>query len=279
MSLRDILVQVDETAGAHARITIAADLAQRCEAHLDGAFLAAEIPPEFLAGDESYATISPGLIDELTKAHEAALATAGETARGQFEAAAANAHVPSSWSVITAQDPAVLIAPARRADLLVIPNHVRPCRGRTRLGAAEFALASGGPVLVAPDSVAAHKVGRRVLVAWNGSREAARALRDAWAILPADAELHILVVSSNLDGAPDAGLQRHLEHHGRRANLIVDPGPDGSVGDIIERQAEAVSADLVVMGLYGRSRLQELILGGVSRHMLDRLPVPLLVSH
>jgi nucleotide-binding universal stress UspA family protein len=98
--------------------------------------------------------------------------------------------------------------------------------------------------------------------------------------LIADAEeLHILAVSPRDPGSPDAGLQRLLEHHGRSANLIVDPSPDGSAGEVLERQVAAQKADMVVMGLFGRPRLQELVLGGVSRHMLDRLPVPLFVSH
>jgi nucleotide-binding universal stress UspA family protein len=220
------------------------------------------------------------MTQELLSAHTAAITRAGEAAREHFEGAAGRRpHVESTWSALTAQNPHVLINHARRTDLVVVPRHIRPSRGLTSLDAAELALAAGGPVLVVPDGVASRSVGRRVLVAWNGSREAARALRDLWPLLPSDAELHVLVVSPKGQGGPDSGLQRHLEHHGRVANLIVDPSPDESAGLVLERQVAELDADLVVMGLYGRPRLQEVVLGGMSRHMLDRLPVPLLVSH
>ena len=161
----------------------------------------------------------------------------------------------------------------------MLPRVAVPCLGRERIEAAQLALASGGPVLITPDGDFPAAIGKRILVAWNGGREASRALRDAWPLIADAEELHILVVSPRDPGGPDAGLQRLLEHHGRSANLIVDPSPDASAGEVLERQVAAQGADLVVMGLFGRPRLQELVLGGVSRHMLDRMPVPLLVSH
>ena len=78
---------------------------------------------------------------------------------------------------------------------------------------------------------------------------------------------------------PDSFLQRHFGHHGVRPNLVVDPRDDASAGEIIRDQASALGADLVVMGFYGRSRLQEMVLGGVSCEMLRHCATPLLISH
>ncbi|NBU29721.1 MAG: universal stress protein, partial [Caulobacteraceae bacterium] len=73
--------------------------------------------------------------------------------------------------------------------------------------------------------------------------------------------------------------QRLFERHGRKANLILDRSKDGSVADILRNQVKALGADLVVMGLYGRPRLQELVLGGLSRDLLSDPPTAILVSH
>ncbi len=133
-------------------------------------------------------------------------------------------------------------------------------------------------MLIAPEHAAA-KPGRHVLVAWNGSREAARALRSSWPFLTAAEQVHVLVVSRGGLGGPDGFLQRHFEHHGINPNLIVDDRHDASAGEIIREQAVALGADLVVMGVYGHSRLREFVLGGVSRDMLRHSTTPLLVSH
>jgi len=279
MTFRDILVQVDDTPAAAPRLRAAADLARRFQAHLTGAFLASDTPPEFVSPDESYLTFTPELVADLLKAHADALERRGEAARQKFEAAAAEAAVRSEWRVMTGDSRAKLTAAARRADLLVMPRRVTPCLGRDKVEAVQLALACGGPVLIAPDGDFSPAVGKWILLAWNGGREASRALRDAWSLIAEADELHVVVVSPKEEGGPDGGLQRLLEHHGQTANLIVDPSPDGSAGDVIARQATALGADLVVMGLYGRPRVQELVLGGASRDMLDRLPVPLFVSH
>jgi nucleotide-binding universal stress UspA family protein len=90
---------------------------------------------------------------------------------------------------------------------------------------------------------------------------------------------HVLVVSPQGEDGPDGILQRHLERHGCKANLIIDSNRDESAGEILDRQVAEFDVDLVVMGLYGHSRLQELVFGGVSRHMLRRPSVSVFCSH
>jgi len=279
MSLRDILVQLDDTPAAVPRLRAAADLARRFQAHLTGVFLGSDTPPEFVSPDESYLTFTPELMADLLKTHAEALERRSEAARQRFEAAASEAGVRTEWRVMTGDGRTQLTAAARRADLLVMPRLAVPCLGREKVEAAHLALASGGPVLIAPEGDFAPAVGKRILLAWNGGREASRALRDAWPLIAEAEEFHVVVVSPKGEGGPDAGLQRLLEHHGQSANIIIDPSPDGSAGDVLARQVTALGADLVVMGLFGRPRLQELVLGGASRDMLQRLPVPLFVSH
>ena len=278
MSFSQILVHVDETPAAALRARTAADLARRFKAHLTGVFLTSEYIRQYMAA-ESLGALPRDVIDEVLSGHKKAVDEAGETARMTFEAAAGDAGVASDWLTLSGDYHPPLLAAARRADLTIMPRTAKACLSEHEISAAQLAMASGGPVLITPQDDYAPPVGRRVLVAWNGGREAGRALRDAWPILETAEEVHVLVVSPKGEGGPDGMLQRLLERHGVAANLIVDPSQDESAGDVLERQVAELGADMVVMGLYGRPRLQELILGGVSRQMTASLPVPILVSH
>ena len=278
MSYSQILVHVDETPAATLRARTAADLASRFKAHLTGVFLTSEYIRQYMAA-ESLSALPRDVVDEALSGQPTALDEAGEAARMAFEAAAGDAGVASDWLTLSGDYHAPIMAAARRADLTVMPRVAKACLSEHEISAAHLAMASGGPVLITPQDDYAPPVGRRVLVAWNGGREAGRALRDAWPILETAEEVHVLVVSPKGEGGPDGMLQRLLERHGVVANLIVDPSQDESAGDVLERQAAELGADMVVMGLYGRPRLQELILGGVSRQMTASLPVPILVSH
>lgn len=279
MTYRDLLVHFDGTPASILRARAAAEIASRSGACLTGVFLTSDIPP-WLPSSEGYTSfLPPEMIARIVSDHAGALKRKAEAAREQFLAIAAEAGVACGWLTVdgAAADP--LIACARRADLTILPTVATPCLGQSRITAAEIGLACGGPILVTPDDDYAPPIGRRILIAWNGGREAARALRDAWPFVERAEELHVLVVSPHGDTRPDGGLQRHLKQHGCKAKLIIDTSRDESVGEVLERQIAEFDIDLVVMGLYGHSRLQELVLGGVSRHMLRRPPVSVLVSH
>jgi nucleotide-binding universal stress UspA family protein len=225
------------------------------------------------------AYMTPADIDELLKSHAKAVNDAAEAAREIFEKAAAEAGVRSDWLTIEGDSDRALVACARRADLVVLPPVVHTSMARWRYGAGSLAMAAGGPVLVVGDEGCAPDFGRRVLVAWNGTRESARALRDAWPILIEAEQVDVVVVSPKGDGGPDGLLQRHLERHGCRANIILDPSRDELASEVLRRQALTLNSDLLVMGLFGRPRLAEVVLGGVSQEMLEAPPIPLLISH
>lgn len=278
MTFRDILVQVDTADASPARARFAAALAGRHRAHLTGVFLRSEFLRQYMV-PEAIAGLPPAEINRLVKEHEDAVAEASESARLAFESAAAQAEVTSDWLAVNGDSPRDLLACARRFDLTVLPTMTTPSVGQQRIAAAEIAMGSGGSVVVTPDDVSATGIGKRVLVAWNGSREASRALREAWPLLHGAEQVHVLIVSPHGDSGPESLLQRHLEHHGCQANIIVDRSGDALAGEVIRRQVRDLEADLVVMGLYGRPRLQELVLGGVSRDLLAAPPVPLLVAH
>ena len=276
MTYRDILVQVDK--GAAGRARLAARLADRFKAHLTGAFLKSAFLAQYMAA-EALGGLPPTMIDELLTSHAKAVDAASEDARLVFEAAAGEAGCATDWLTLQGDSALDLQDLARRSDLTVMPVSTVAPVGQNRITAAEVALGAAGPVLIVPDEAPSGDLGRNILVGWNGGREAARALRDAMPLLQEAEAVHVLIISPGGMGGPEAQLQRHLEHHGITPNIIRDSSDDQVAADVFREEIKALGADLLVMGLYGRPRLQELVLGGVSHDLLDRPPVPLLVSH
>ena len=247
-------------------------MARKFGSRLIGVFAKARIPPPYLPS-ESALGLTTAQVKRIYDAYDQTVRTASETARAAFESVAADAGVQSDWHELDATGLEDLIDCARRIDLVVAS-----AEGGPFLSTAKLAISSGSPVLIAPEAPVSG-IGKHVLVAWNGSREAARALRASWPFLLMAEQVHVLVVSRGGLGGPEGFLQRHFEHHGVLPNLIVDSGDDASAGEIIRAQADTLGADLVVMGFYGRSRLQEVILGGASRELLKHCTIPLLISH
>lgn len=278
MSYRDILVVMDHAESGARRARLAADLAARWSAHLSGVFPTSDFMQQFGAA-EALTGLSPDDIDRILRDHAKAVEVASEIARTNFETVAREAGVASDWMTVDGDHVDGLVACARRADLTITPNRMLVHMGQRYVEAADVGMACGGPVLITPHDDYAPPIGKRVLIAWNGSREASRALRDGWPFIEAAEEVHVLVVSPNGEGGPDGMLQRLLERHRIKANLVVDPSEDESAADVIERQMAEFDVDLLIMGLYGRSRLQELVLGGVSRQLLQEMPASILMSH
>jgi nucleotide-binding universal stress UspA family protein len=149
----------------------------------------------------------------------------------------------------------------------------------------EVALAAGRPILVTPFSWTPSRIGRRVLVAWNARREAARAVSDALPILCKAEWVSVLVVNpekwaiSPHGEEPGADIALYLARHGVKVQVEVAESEAAKVGEVIRARAHKAGAELVVMGAYGHSRTLELILGGVTRDMLCEMTVPVFVSH
>jgi nucleotide-binding universal stress UspA family protein len=171
---------------------------------------------------------------------------------------------------------------ARRFDLAVVgqpePDAVAP--EDLIIEAALFA--SGRPTAVVPYI---HKKGfaaDRVMVCWDGSRNAARAIGDAMPVLVRARTIEVMIVASERaksDEIPGADIAQHLARHGLKVEVERIVAPDGDVASTLLSHAADASADLIVMGGYGHSRLREFILGGVTRGILGAMTVPVLMSH
>ena len=278
MTIRDILVHIDETPSAAVRAEIAAALADRHQSRLTGVFLRSAFRRNLWISEATlYAAAMD--IDAMVRDHARTVDAAAEEARIRFEALAADACVVSDWLVIDGDTDAALIDEARRHDLTVLPVRARPLLSENQIFAAQIGLASGGPILVIAEDKHPRIPGRRVIVAWKNSRESARALRDAWPLLAAAEEVHVITVAQHGKIGPDSELQRHFERHGVKAKIIVATDKDFPPSQVLRQEAANLNADLIVMGLYGRPRFGELVLGGVTVELLDDPPVALFLSH
>lgn len=168
---------------------------------------------------------------------------------------------------------------ARSFDLAIVPQN-QPGE-ETLPSFAEAALFhSGRPVLVVPYIQKTELSLSRVLVGWDGSRSAARAVSDAWPLLARAGSVHVVTIGH---GERPERLQKdfgeHLATHGITATFAMLAGEDIDAGNAILSHAADVQADMLVLGGYGHSRLREWVLGGVTRTVLQTMTIPTLLSH
>ena len=145
----------------------------------------------------------------------------------------------------------------------------------------EILFQAGGPVLFLPYTFRGAFKAKRIGICWDGSRVAARALRDAATFLARAEEIAIIAINE-ADAAPGASasnLARHLRRRGLSPRTISLSAPRADIQPTILSLAADENLDLLVMGGYGHSRLQERFLGGVTRAMLEAMTIPTLMSH
>ena len=140
------------------------------------------------------------------------------------------------------------------------------------------------PVLVVPYAGRYETVGRRVLIGWSATREAARAVSDAMPLLAAAEIVTVLTIDAR-EGTdahgelPGADISLHLARHGVKAEIERTVSAGIPAGDVLLSRAADLGADLLVIGAYGHSRVRELLLGGVTRSILQSMTLPVLMSH
>jgi nucleotide-binding universal stress UspA family protein len=281
MRLKDILVHLDATAQASARLRLAADLARRHEAHLTGLYVVDVVLPALAAADASGGVAIADLLE--TMREEALARAAGVEAA--FRERLRLDGLAGEWRLVEGAAPEQVALQARYADLLVLgqqdPGGGQPAAGAT----IEQALfSSGRPVLVVPHAGCPEAVGHTVLIGWNASREAARAVHDALPLIAGAGSVTVLAVNprQGLSGhgeEPGSDLARHLARHGLAVTVEHTVAPDIDDGEAILNRAAELSADLLVVGAYGHSRLREMALGGVTRTLLRQMTVPVLMAH
>ncbi|HET6469036.1 MAG TPA: universal stress protein [Geminicoccaceae bacterium] len=270
MTYRTILIHLADDEQARTRLELAKGLAARFDAALT--VLHVTLPPFIPASlGEGAAYAGP----EIYEAQRVAAAEVTERMKALYRDVCEPLTVPASWRHEQGDPGTVVARLARTVDLTVLVQDTQG--GPDLLGPSvleQAALTAGGPVLMVPSGWSGSTVGQRVVVGWNGGREAARALKDALPFLAA-AEGVALATFGEIPGVDD--LVAMLDRHGVRAEPARrEESPD--VGGALLGLAAARRADLLVMGAYGHSRLREIVLGGATRGVLAEASLPVLLS-
>ncbi len=284
MGFRDVIVIFTDADCLTNRLDLAADIARPEGAHLIGLYL---MPPiTFLAGGLPYTGTETELraLEALEAERRArTLRTAGEV-ENALHAVAEREGLAHEWRVVEGDVVHSAVLHARHADITIVGQN-DPDRPALAPHLPESVLlGSGRPVLIVPYAGHFQSVGHNVLVAWNATREAARAVADAVPILRKAGKVVVLSVnppSAEVGGPawPAADIARHIARHGVVAEASSSVSHDIDVGNVILSRAADFGSDLIVMGGYGHSRQREFLLGGVTRTLLQHMTVPVLMSH
>lgn len=285
MSYMTILVHVDDSERCAGRVALAAGLARDMGAHLVG--VAPTGVSRFL-----YPTLPSERNDPTLALHLGFLREQADAAIARFHAACAQQAIAScEGRVIDDEAGGGLCLYGRAADLLVL-GQADPSGGSLLADLPAYVvLHAGRPVLLTPFAGWDGEVGRRILVSWDASREAARALQLALPLLQAADQVDIAVFDTRSGSAvrQDASAADplpYLERHGVHARLTlhtVEPHRIAhrrhEVGEALLALAASSAADLLVMGAYGHSRVRETILGSVTRTVFESMAIPVLMAH
>jgi len=286
MGFRDILVTLDAAPAARVRIELAAALAARDNAHLIGLHTAplGPVPRERERGYFEY--FDRSLLDPLYREFEDKVRAEAETVRFAFEEIASRQGLSFEWRDTPGYPSQSAALHGRYVDLIVL-GQLDPDDASAPLFRPipeEAMLAAGRPVLVVPYAGNWGEISRRAIVAWDASREAARAVNDAMPLLMAAESVVVLVLDpaagpAGHGEAPGADIALHLARHG--VKTTVEAGVSGGIGigNALLSRASDLEADLLVMGGYGHSRARELLLGGATRTVLESMTLPVLMAH
>ena len=171
---------------------------------------------------------------------------------------------------------------ARRFDLAIVGQPERERAAAAEVADEGVLFDSGRPVIFVPYIQKSGLKLDRVMLCWDGSRAATRAINDAMPFLEKAKQVELVIVSSKAGKANEltgADMGQHLARHGLKVEVKRITSPDIDVTSTILSYAADSSADMIVMGGYGHSRLREFILGGVTRGLLETMTVPTLMSH
>ncbi|MGI9406712.1 MAG: universal stress protein [Hyphomicrobiaceae bacterium] len=254
-------------------------MAEKQGAHVIGLHIMAEVPV--------YGLVEMPMHTDLAAKQHAMRKSDAEQVRTAFEKACKTTDVATEWrceDVIYPDFERVLSRQARLADLVVVSQKDNDPLDAWADLPTQLIMHSGRPVLMVPREGKFNGIGQKVIVAWNGSREAARAAFDALPLLKEADNVKIMVIDPTEDERKNTlsvgdDLALSLARHGVKAEATMDFAPDVTVPDELMSRASDYGSDLIVMGCYSHSRLREFIMGGATREIMNSMTVPVLMSH
>jgi nucleotide-binding universal stress UspA family protein len=274
MAIKDILVHVDTQPGSEDRIAFAASLAKKTKAHLTGLHVKAEV---VIPVTENDVIVPESLIED----QERVIELQAQAAKTQFDSALGANAIDGEWRVERGFAADVLRHHAHAADLIIVGQQ-HPDSTESNDVPEGVLQDTGCPTLIVPYAGVGRAFAKNVMVAWDDSAPAARAVHDSLALIAKAKRVEIVAVrtkDSESDEDPCAEICAHLLRHGVKAEGITLRKNGGNVSDMLLSHAADNNCDLLVMGSYGHSRWREFIFGGVTEDMLEKTTIPIFTSH
>jgi nucleotide-binding universal stress UspA family protein len=285
MNLRDVLVILDGGAGSDERLRVAVSIARQHQAYLSAVFLQGNGIGESQSGLSlpRVALMAGSSVSFASRFTEPAIPA--ETAEQRFRDQFRRCGSEGEWHSLDRPDTAELIQIARMADLVIMGQIHPNSRNGPKCRPEEVVIECGRPVLMIPYIGTFGHIGRRVMVAWDGSRSAVRALNDALPVIDDADEVTLLTVrtrprsSTGHNHSSADRVARHLGRHGIVVQAEDTLRGTNTVCDVLLSRAADFSVDLIVAGANRHSPLREALIGGVSRGLFQHMTVPVLMSH
>jgi len=279
MSYKTILVHLDSSKRAPLRLELAFKLAAAHEAHLIALYAPFQ-PDTRLLYAASMAPVVWEEKDQLGRIQRTVLEKA-------FHAGISRNSLAGEWRSTDEYPNRAVPLHARHADLVIAGQFdvEDPDSFVADRFCENLVMSSGRPTLFVPYAGEFPSLGSSVMVCWDGSREATRAIHDALPLLKRASRVNIVTVNAlkNQDAdarIPGADIATVIARHGVKAQIVEIEGVTGlRFGELLLSQASDLNADLIVMGAFAHARWQELILGGVTRTLFKSMTVPVLMSH
>jgi nucleotide-binding universal stress UspA family protein len=288
MALKDVLVYVDQAESALISLRLAAELAIRHGSRLTALYVREPNDAQLHWHRSAEAgLVSAKDLHELERSIERSMQAAAERLDSSLEALTRGHDIEARLQIVDGVAAELVPQYARYADLCVVGRELPEEPAAVNYTFSEQLLfVTGRPVLFVPPISGLSALGRHIVVAWNSSRPATRSLNDALPLIERADKTTVLMVNpagfTDANHAPSPGerIVEHLRHHGAVVEAVrMEEVSSGSIADALQTKAHTLGADLIVAGAFGHPRLWEKLLGGVTRDLLARMTLPILMSH
>lgn len=269
--MKSVLLHIDDDTGLDSRLQVALDVCRAQDAHLT----CLQVTPynSYVAFDPLGAAFSQqGLMAEVRQREE--------ELRARIEAHLDQEDVRWDWAASDGDVVRMLAAWSAVSDLVIVSQSPKSSDlKRPQALAGDLVFESQCAVLVVPPAMETLDLTAAIVVGWNASPEAARAIRNAVPLLQGAKAVHIVTVGEDDEDMPQMAASTYLSRHGVVSDLHIIPASSGKPQEALVKFAHETGARLVVMGAFGRSRLRETLLGGVTKALLGHSDVALLMAH
>lgn len=273
MAIKDLAVAYNGSENARSALRLAARMASKYDASVTGV----HVHPPMQLDSQTRQWIPESTLKSLLQAEKDSVAGIETLFHEELKAQGRPGN--GDWVVEHGEPTRCLAKAARYFDILLIGQFSVSGGTKDQIRPEDVVLLAGKPIIIVPKNYVDRPFAEFAVVAWDGSRPAARALTDAMQILETKKRIDIVTVAPK-DTPPDGGhdILRHLRRHGIDARLVVLED-DGGVGKTILKHCAKTDPDILVMGAYSRARIREDIFGGTTRDVLENMTIPVLMAH